>query len=401
MSLIRRRKSPGWSKSPVKRNVRNVGKVSKSVDRKKVLKIVNPISGKKINLNGPTHKRLIREKVLDAKGLDLRTGSKTPKSTTRPRRLYGDVMGNIMRFLPEKEMVKVSRHKKEYSKQNLLTYPFDLSDVRRCEAFSDSNFDTLMKNQHLDRGGLFNCVVKRGLIDKVKVLLKDPKVNPGSDDNYAIMLASESGRLEMVKLLLKDERVDPSDRGNVSIWAASEKGHLDTVIELLKDERVDPSDIDNQSIVDASFNGHTLVVKELLKDSRVDPSDDYNYAIRYASEKGHLGVVKLLLKDSRVDPSSHMNFAIINASQDGHVLVVKELLKDSRVDPSDDNNRALIMASENGHFLIVKELFKDDRVFDENGSAIAKAKKNKHHKIVKWLRRSQGVVERFPSRSFQ
>ena len=214
MSLIRRRKSPGWEKIPVKRTVI---KVSKSVTHKKTIKIVNPISGKKINLNGPTHKRLIREKVLDIKGIDIRSKKTKPKPKLKPKaqkpkpRLYGDVMGNIMRFMPEKQMVKVSKYKEEYSEQNLLSYPFDLSDAETCQAFSDSDFDALMKNQSLDRQALFNCVVRRGMVDKVKILLKklleDEKVDHRYKIGAAIILASRGGHFKTVKLLLKHLKI--------------------------------------------------------------------------------------------------------------------------------------------------------------------------------------------------
>lgn len=230
MSLIGRRKSPGWEKiSP--RVVPNIKRVSKATRKSKTIKIVNPISRRKINLNGPTHKRLIGEGILNIDGVDIRSKKsrvkiktqkpkaqksrgkiKTQKSKAKtkpkaqksqpqkskpktkskskppkpqlqppklqPSRLYGDVAGNIMRFLPEKVMVKVSKYKKEYPKQNLLSYPFDLSDVERCQAFTDSDFDVLIKNQNIDRQDLFECVVMRGLTDKIKILLKDPKVDP-------------------------------------------------------------------------------------------------------------------------------------------------------------------------------------------------------------------------------
>jgi Ankyrin repeats (3 copies) len=82
-------------------------------------------------------------------------------------------------------------------------------------------------------------------------------------------------------------------------WA-SNNGHLEIVKELLKDKRVDPSDDNNYAIRWASENGHLEVVKELLKDKRVDPSANNNEAIRWASQYGHLEVVKELLKDKRV-----------------------------------------------------------------------------------------------------
>ncbi len=377
MSLIRRRKSPGWKFSSIKPNA---SRVSKSVGSSKTIKIVNPISGNKINLNGPTHKRLIKEKVLDAKGLDIRSKSKTQKSKTRSKtpitkpRLYGDVVGNIMRFLPEKEMVKVSKLEKKYPERSLLSYPFDLDSEKRCQAFLDSDFDILMKNQNLDRLGLFQCIIKRGLVDKVKILLKDRRVDPRSEDNKAIRIASQNGHLGVVKELLKDSRVDPSAEDNKAIQMASENGHLKVVKELLKDSRVDPGGDNNWAIHFASENGHLGVVKELLKDPRVDPRDAD--AIVWASNNGHTLVVRELLKDSRVDPSGGSNYVIRIASQNGHLSLVKELLKDERVDPSADDNQAIEKASKNGHLEVVKLLLKDERVYN----SLSKHLKNKYEK---------------------
>ena len=49
--------------------------------------------------------------------------------------------------------------------------------------------------------------------------------------------------MEVVQELLKDKRVDPSANNNYAIRWASEKGHLEVVQELLKDNRVDPSEL--------------------------------------------------------------------------------------------------------------------------------------------------------------
>ena len=92
---------------------------------------------------------------------------------------------------------------------------------------------------------------------------------------------------------------------------ASENGHSEVVRELLKDSRVDPSADNNYAIQRASKNGHLEVVRELLKDSRVDPSAYDNCAIKVAREKGYRDIVRELLKDSRVDSldkSQHNNF---------------------------------------------------------------------------------------------
>ncbi len=98
MSLIRRRKLPGWGLILMKSTVgRDKGPKNyrKSL---KTIKIINPISGKKINLNGPTHKRLIKEKVLDINGVDISRGVdiRTTKPISEPS--SGDVIGNIDQY---------------------------------------------------------------------------------------------------------------------------------------------------------------------------------------------------------------------------------------------------------------------------------------------------------------
>ncbi len=355
MSLIRRRKSPGWGKTNIElggvrsvRRVKKISKVTKVVKKTKVIKgikvvkkttrkpvkIVNPTSMRKITLNGPTHKRLIKDGILDSLGKDIR--SKPTRPRPKHTRLYGDVMGNIMKFMPEKTMVKISKVTKD-PEQSLLSYPFDLSDRERCQAFSDLDFDSLMKNQNLDRRNLFKCVVRRGLLDKVKILLKDSKINPSDGDNTAIVLASGYGRIEVVKELLKDSRVDPGANNNKAIRDA----------------------IYNSFVRGDISNRHLAVVKELLKDKRVDPTIDNNMIIKWASEEGYLDIVKELLKDERVDPGDDHNMAIRNASFGKHLRVVRELLKDPRVDPSDDDNRAIQVARD---IRIKKLLARDPRV---------------------------------------
>jgi hypothetical protein len=69
-------------------------------------------------------------------------------------------------------------------------------------------------------------------------------INPSIFDNAAIWWASNEGKLEIVKLLLKDPIVDPTIGNNVNInnnfplYGALHYKHFDIVRELLKDKRV-------------------------------------------------------------------------------------------------------------------------------------------------------------------
>jgi len=159
----------------------------------------------------------------------------------------------------------------------------------------------------------------------VRMMLTDPRVDPGANDNIAIWMASQYGYTEIVKLLLADPRVDPGARENVAIWMASQYGYTEVVRLLLADPRVDPSTHDNIAIRWASEYGYTEVVKLLLADPRVDPDANNNEAIRWASSYGHTEVVRLLLADPRVDPGANNNEAIQSASYHGYTEIVRLL----------------------------------------------------------------------------
>ena len=124
-----------------------------------------------------------------------------------------DVINTLFQFIPSsfKQNIITSSH--IYPNIELLSGIFDLDDIQICNSFSEDNFKILIKNTYLDRQKLFNCVVNRGLIEYVKILLKDNRkekiIDPSAGDNYAIRIASENGHAEVVKLLLNDSRVNP------------------------------------------------------------------------------------------------------------------------------------------------------------------------------------------------
>ncbi len=91
MSLIRRRKSPGWGLGFTSK-AKERAPIRKKVGGSIVKKILNPLSERKINLGGPKHKQLIEEGILDANGVDIRskkplkrTPKKAVKRITKPK----------------------------------------------------------------------------------------------------------------------------------------------------------------------------------------------------------------------------------------------------------------------------------------------------------------------------
>ena len=96
-------------------------------------------------------------------------------------------------------------------------------------------------------------------------------------------------------LFISDTRLDLGYNQNHAIKTSCRKGILNSVIRLLKDPNVDPTAQDNYAIREASKNGHLDVVKVLLEDGRVDPSAKNDEAIKKASENGHVEIVEIFL----------------------------------------------------------------------------------------------------------
>ena len=74
----------------------------------------------------------------------------------------------------------------------------------------------------------------------------------------------------------------------LAIQSACENGHIESFKILIKDQRVDPSSEDNLCLRKACENGHTKIAKKLLLDHRVDPSAMDNYSIKYSSKNGKI-----------------------------------------------------------------------------------------------------------------
>ena len=116
------------------------------------------------------------------------------------------------------------------------------------EAFERCSFITeyVSENLRFCESGFFILASEYGNLEVVKMLLKDPRIDPSAYNKEAIRVALRNERLEVVKLLLQDPRVDPSAKDNEAIRYASDNGQLEVVKLLLQDQRVDHSATDNQ-----------------------------------------------------------------------------------------------------------------------------------------------------------
>ena len=326
-----------------------------------------------------------------------------------------EVYGSIFKFLTQAKLIKIVKQKGKYANIALLYYPWNLGQEELCDSFSELDVNVLMKNQNLDREGLFLCSVRKDLVNKVKILLKDPDINPGSSSNHAIGEALYNNNYEMVQLLLKDPRVDPRDKDNQLIRDATRFG-LSEIAQLLLEWRgpnekhkIDPSDMDNEALMNALRRGDDKIVRLLLKDPRVDPRALHNRALKYAfsSSLGSGDVVKTLLlwrgpNGEKIDPSVRGNQAILDASTSGNDEIVRLLLEDERVDPrilyGMVEGEALLQASKKGHPLVVKTLLawrgpNGERIDPSanNNQYIKFAFLNDHDEVVKLLANSPEI----------
>eukprot|EP01119_Soliformovum_irregulare_P023176 TRINITY_DN8069_c0_g1_i2.p1 TRINITY_DN8069_c0_g1~~TRINITY_DN8069_c0_g1_i2.p1 ORF type:complete len:188 (+),score=17.42 TRINITY_DN8069_c0_g1_i2:155-718(+) len=103
-------------------------------------------------------------------------------------------------------------------------------------------------------------------------------LDPSIGYNRLFCWACETGNIERVKLLLKDPRVDPSDFHNYSLQYACKNGHLEIVKVLMKDPRVDPGAFHNYALRLAYIYKHSDIIKEMVEDERVNPKDALRYA---------------------------------------------------------------------------------------------------------------------------
>jgi len=142
------------------------------------------------------------------------------------------------------------------------------------------------------------------------------------------------------------------------------KGSIEKIKEMLKDPEIDPTYDNNFAIQTAAYSGHKLIVEELLNDPRVNPADQDNFAIRWAAEsKCAVETVKLLLKDKRVNPNANNGEALVVACEKANYEVVKLLLEDGRVSLKAGNGDAMYYIIHNISILL--PLFLNNKEFKQ------------------------------------
>jgi proteasome lid subunit RPN8/RPN11 len=214
------------------------------------------------------------------------------------------------------------------------------------------------------------------------------KQNPGAPCgcNVALVAACQEHHVEVVKLLLRDPRLDPSGDDNRAMRAASNASDEITCT-FLADERVDPSaELAKIVLVNCSRNGFEGAVAMHLKGDGVDV-DGLRRALWYACKVDHPGVVKILLDDGRADPGLMLAHACSNESWE----TVPVLRGDPRVDPNAYSTvrsirPALVLAVIHDHAETVAALLGDSRtqpMIEDN--AALKAARSDQVRARRWI----------------
>jgi hypothetical protein len=201
----------------------------------------------------------------------------------------------------------------------------------------------------------------------VELLLNDPRIDPTTYEQSALLDAATNGHVDIVRHLLKDPRVDPTIDNNQVLISASEQGHADIVSLLLTIPSVNPNARDDRAFHLAVENAHTRVVERLLP--RVDMNSKYHslmYSIqRITFNTTHRDIIGLFLSDHRVSP---LDSEIVKHQIITDVGLLRFCLKNENFDPTCQDNvllRKIVQCDwlpVKERLEVLKELLKDPRV---------------------------------------
>ena len=191
----------------------------------------------------------------------------------------------------------------------------------------------------------------------VSILLKDPRVNPKSDDSWCVLIAATNNCIKTMKVLIKDGRIDPSVRGNLALSRAIKKGYTEIAKLLLKDSRVDICSNSYRPLRKAMKHKNKTMIKLLLSDDRIKPKNnssnpdaDHNNTTNLC--KSSLQYPKTIMKILSTVDTIDLSFLEYVITNDGFELM-KLLLESNKIDACSNNYYLIIFASKEGQYHIV------------------------------------------------
>ena len=153
-------------------------------------------------------------------------------------------------------------------------------------------------------------------------------VNPSVQDNLALIKGLIGFDVELVRMLVRSPRV-PLDKVN-PLYETARYGCVDVMRMLLKEPRIDPAHDGLTALREAIQNGNLRMVRLLLKDGRVDPADQNSVCLVDAVQADQPGILMHLLLDGRADPRALGSRAMGLAASLGRDRMVALFLADGR-----------------------------------------------------------------------
>lgn len=248
---------------------------------------------------------------------------------------------------------------------------------------NDARFSHLggIQLNHPINQSLLDWACFNGFDDVLKVLLKNPLVNPAATDNQALKLASQKGHAKVVELLIKDLRVNPAANHQEAFISAVSNNDLAVVLTFLRCERMKPEANHNHALYLASEKGYAEIVEALLQNPAVDPSDQHHAAVMSAVENNHFKVVEILIASGRVNKEIYP-LLMKKAAEKGHSEIVAILLPYLK---HTDLSEAFHAAVEKDYAEVVATLLPYLNQGNLSDALIASVEKN-HPKTLKVLR---------------
>jgi ankyrin repeat protein len=177
-------------------------------------------------------------------------------------------------------------------------------------------------NPNAQNGNAIISAIDKRHIDVVRILM-NKNVDPTMFNNrgYPVSIAAYKGYPEILKILLKDPRIDPTVDDNGLILVAAEDGNIEIVKLLLKDPRIISA---TDALEGAIKYRHRDVIELLLQSPKVNPPINNNYLLFLGSKPGGLDILELLLRHPKIDVFNNTLTKDLNLYPN-----VKKYIKDS------------------------------------------------------------------------
>lgn len=207
--------------------------------------------------------------------------------------------------------------------------------------------------------------------EAVEILLNDPKVDPGAENNFGISKACEFGYVEIFNMLIP--KINPAANLSLPFKRACENNHLEIVRVLIEDDRIEPLNYSDKVFENICLYGYSEVISLFLTHPRMKNISPSFETLRWACERKRDEICALLLKSGR------MNLTLDNYRTILDIAIKNNLSKTAaeifKVKGIGLTPQLIEWAVKNNHLEVLIVLLKDDRVTPSEFEEMERASK--------------------------